>query len=207
MGSIIKILCFGDSLTKGYYSDGHKYCPYSKILETYLKDYYKYIDFQIIEEGKDGECVVDEMEKRLEKILKEKKFDYVILLGGLNDLGDDEMIHNIGKSFKNIYNLLDNNIYIRKFFHITVPFNAFDKFQSEKINKTNLNNYILTKICSNKRFVIDIGNYQKYKFNYLHLDEYFRNIYWDDNLHFTPQGYEMLAKCIFKDFIENIKLN
>jgi lysophospholipase L1-like esterase len=206
MNSIIKILCFGDSLTKGYYLDGHKYCPYSKILEIYLKDYYKHINFQVMEEGKDGECVVDEMEKRLETILKDKNFDYVILLGGLNDLGNDEIIDNIGKSFKNIYNLLDNNIYIKNFLHITVPFNTFDKFQSEKENKTNLNNYILTKNYSNKRFVIDVGNYQKYKFNYLYLDEYYRKKYWDDNLHFTPQGYELLAKCIFTSFIENIKL-
>jgi lysophospholipase L1-like esterase len=203
MDSIIKILCFGDSLTKGYYSNGHKYCPYSKILEVYLKEYYKYNNFQIIEEGKDGECVVDEMENRLENILNENNFDYVILLGGLNDLGSDEKVDNIGKAFKNIYNLLNNNIYIKMFFHITVPFNAFDKFLNEKNNKNYLNNYILTKLYSNKRYVIDISLY----FNYLYLDEYYKKLYWDDGLHFTPDGYELLAKCIFTNFIKNIKLN
>lgn len=46
------------------------------------------------------------MEKRLEETLKTENYDYVILLGGLNDLGNfnvnENTIEKITETFKNI---------------------------------------------------------------------------------------------------------
>ncbi|KAI9302490.1 SGNH hydrolase-type esterase domain-containing protein [Cunninghamella echinulata] len=198
---IIKILCFGDSITKGYYGNG--YCPYSKIVEQWLNESTDQVHFQLVEKGQDGECVV-EMEERFKRALLCEKFDYVILLGGLNDLGCDTPITDIMDSFKVMYNLMDDNANetnVKKFFHITIPFNAFDTFSQEYQNKIKLNNMIL-EFKHVKRIIIDINHES---FNYLCLDECDRKLYWDDHLHYTPKGYEMLAKIIFEKLIENIK--
>ena len=78
---MVNILCIGDSITWGYYLYGSKKHPYSDDLEKYLKEYYKFSDINIKECGVNGERVVNQMEKRLEQILKEEIYDYVILLG------------------------------------------------------------------------------------------------------------------------------
>jgi lysophospholipase L1-like esterase len=196
-----KVLCFGDSLTKGYYSNGFSYLPYSIILSRYFAN----INIQFIEKGVDGQCVIN-MEERLINILNNERYDYVILLGGLNDLGYGVPIDRIIDSFNNIYTVIDNNDSISSFFHITVPYNIFDNDKS--CIKSILNTKIISNIYSKKRYIIDIGNYDKYRFNYLYLDTYHRNLYWDsDGLHFSPLGYEMLAKCIYMCFIENIIIN
>ncbi|CAO3640093.1 unnamed protein product [Cunninghamella echinulata] len=137
--------------------------------------------------------------KKFKRVLRSEKFDYVILLGGLNDLGCDTPIIDTIDSFKIMYDLMDETN-LKKFFHITVPFNAFDTFDQEFQNKIKLNNKIL-ELNHDKRIIIDINHES---FNYLCLDEYYRKLYWDDHLHYTPKGYEMLAKMIFEKLIENI---
>lgn len=207
---MVNILCIGDSITWGYYSYGAKKYPYSYILEKYLKEYYKSSDIKIKECGINGERVVNQMEERLENILKEDTYDYVILLGGLNDLADiminRKKSEDIINSFVNMYKVLNDNIYVKRFFHVTIPYCSVDKHLKYQKVKKEINNEILFELYSNKRYVIDIGNHEKFRFNYLYLDDKKRDEYWDDGLHFTPKGYDLLSQCIFIDFKENILL-
>ena len=41
------------------------------------------------------------------------------------------------------------------------------------------------------------------KIPYSNLDEFERNSLWDDNLHYTPKGYDRIGEEIFNSFIEN----
>jgi lysophospholipase L1-like esterase len=205
---MVNILCIGDSITWGYYLYGSKKYPYSDILEKCLKEYYKFSNIKIKECGINGERVVNQMEERLENILKEDMYDYVILLGGLNDLADiminRKKTEDVINSFVNMYKVLNDNIYVKRFFHVTIPYCSVDKYLEYQKVKKEINDKILFELYSNKRYIIDIGNHEKYRFNYLYLDDKKRDEYWDDGLHFTPKGYELLAQCIFIDFKENI---
>lgn len=205
---MINILCIGDSITWGYYCYGSKKYPYSYDLENHLKEYYTFSDVKIKEYGVNGERVVNEMDKRLENILKEANYEYIILLGGLNDLADiminRKKIEDVINSFKNIYKLLNDNIYVKKFFHKTIPYCSADKHLEYQKIKDEINNKILIELYSNKRCIIDISDHKKYKFNYLYLNDEERDEYWDDGLHFTQKGYKLLADCIFINFKENI---
>lgn len=208
---MINILCIGDSLTWGYYYRGYKKYPYSNDLEKHLKEYYKIENIKLIEKGVNGERVVNNMEKRLKKLLKKNKYSYVILLGGLNDLVDimtcEKNVKDIMISFENMYKLLDNSIYIIKFFHITIPYCKIDDrsecLEYKKV-KEDINNKIITELKSNKRYIIDINNYEKYKINYLCLNNEERKTYWDDELHLNREGYKLLAEYISLSFKENI---
>lgn len=203
---LISVLCFGDSITKGYYCYGCQYHPYSNKLEHYLKEHYGLKDIKITSSGVNGEVVHDQMEKRLKETLAADRFDYVIILGGLNDLAyhdTEEGIDLIVGSFRNMYKLLDDNTHVKKFIHITVPYCKHDTISEYKTCKDDLNNKILG-LHSDKRYTVDLSDHNRYKFNYLLIDEELRKVYWDDNLHFTPDGYDLLAKCVFESFQENI---
>src|SRR6202023_2020467 len=111
---------------------------------------YKFSDINIKECGVNGERVVNQMEKRLEQILKEEIYDYVILLGGLNDLADiminRKKIEDLINSFENIYKILNDNIYVKRFFHVTIPYCNVDKHLEYQKVKKEINNKILFEL-------------------------------------------------------------
>ncbi|KAI8978429.1 SGNH hydrolase-type esterase domain-containing protein [Pilobolus umbonatus] len=204
---MVKILCFGDSITWGYYNFGTGKHPYSLILSEYLNSHYE-ADVEVIESGCNGERVRRDMEDRLSWELSSNEYDYVILLGGLNDIFDVLInrctVLDIMNSFRNMYDVLDRNSRVKKFFHITLPYCRSDNIEKCKTIKDNINTYIKFLLHSTKRYTIDITDHEKYMFNYMHLNEEHRDKYWNDNLHFYPEGYDKLGKCVFEAFTESI---
>jgi len=91
---LIRILCFGDSLTRGLTSNNngnHYHYPYSNALEKYLnkstlQKRSSTRKFIVHSRGIDGEEVRGSMEKRLPRLLKTTHYNWVIILGGANDL-------------------------------------------------------------------------------------------------------------------------
>ena len=84
-----RILCFGDSLTEGYtFQASGQFHPYStklqQLLEAHCHD-----SVEVRMAGVSGEIVVPSMTQRLDRLLKEasQPYDWVIILGGTNDLG------------------------------------------------------------------------------------------------------------------------
>jgi len=73
-----RILCFGDSLTEGYYYFGLKLHPYTNKLSQLLKENGK-TDVQVYNFGVSGEST-EEMERRLPKILAIVYFLLIIII-------------------------------------------------------------------------------------------------------------------------------
>jgi len=88
----LQILCFGDSLTEGYSMFGMKYTPYSETLQTRLDEQLgSEWKVEIETDGVSGELVTAGFRKRMEvlygaKRVRESPFDWVIFLGGTNDI-------------------------------------------------------------------------------------------------------------------------
>lgn len=141
-------------------------------------------------------------------------YDYVILLGGLNDLADiminmkktDDVIN----SFRNIYELLQNNIYIKKFIHITIPYCILDcknNGDNKYLKSKDIINGNICNMYNSKKLILDLRDHENYQLNCLYLNEKQRIFYWDDNIHFTKEGYMLLAKNIYNFFKKEILLN
>jgi len=95
----MKILCFGDSLTHGYYGHGAGEHAYSlKLLELISLDFSEFT-FEIKTSGVPGETTL-QMLARLPLELNSDTFSVVVILGGTNDLpyGDvDNIFSNVQK--------------------------------------------------------------------------------------------------------------
>lgn len=91
----LKILCFGNSLTAGYTAMGYAYYPYADVLELSLARLFPSTKLIIKTSGLPGDRVVgsggmflSRMRNMCEKAISEgAPYDWVIVLGGTNDLG------------------------------------------------------------------------------------------------------------------------
>ncbi|KAF9274182.1 hypothetical protein BGZ68_000890 [Mortierella alpina] len=205
----IRVLCLGDSLTAGCI-DYHITMPYSTCLSQLLKAR-GHSNIVFANAGVNGNTV-PQMQARLETILRQDTFHYLILLGGTNDLGgvniDDltvspeEVAARI--SFQGIYDMLMNAPHLKAFLHLTVPYNVFDRLHPRfKDVKDALNRRILLRDCPKKR-VLDIND-PNLQFNHLLLSDNLRERYWQDALHYTATGYQRMAECIYDDVLSMIQ--
>ena len=87
----LRILCFGDSLTSGYYARGLKYHPYHLVLGRMLREAFPGLQVEISIDGLNG-GMTQNYSWRLRTVYRERgppqdvPFDWVIILGGTNDL-------------------------------------------------------------------------------------------------------------------------
>ncbi|KAG0067483.1 hypothetical protein BGZ93_002946 [Podila epicladia] len=194
----MKVLCIGDSLTAGYIDYDQDHAPYTDHLDRFLDH-----SVTIHNAGVDGETV-PEIEQRLGLLLQDH-YDVVVLLGGTNDLGGiighlpssvtaDTAVSHI--SFAGIYSLIQESQTTRALIQLTVPFNAFDRMDSQgREQKEALNRRIQQMACV-KKIVLDI-NHPSLGFNYFYMTEQARDMYFEDSLHYTAKGYQRLAECVF----------
>ena len=88
--SAIKILCFGDSLTAGYSRYGLSHFPYAEHLKDKLQTAFPSMKVQIDVEGMSGAQVQGQYLGRLSRACLKAKdgfYDWIIVMGGTNDLG------------------------------------------------------------------------------------------------------------------------
>lgn len=81
----LSILCFGDSLTAGWYKYGLEYHPYAKKLHECLQAALPTTDIMIEVDGVPGDLVTSPPGSFLSRIqgrCATKKYDWVIVLGG-----------------------------------------------------------------------------------------------------------------------------
>ena len=91
----LKILCFGNSLTAGFTMMGLASYPYADFIEAYLAPLFPSTKLLIDVSGLPGDRVVgsgsqflNRMQNRCNKAVSEgRPYDWVIVLGGTNDLG------------------------------------------------------------------------------------------------------------------------
>ena len=87
----LRILCFGDSLTAGYSGSGYFHYPYATQVRASLKDSLPSTDSTVDVAGMSGDRVIaGQYLRRLKRQCEnatDKPYDWIIVLGGTNDLG------------------------------------------------------------------------------------------------------------------------
>ncbi|KAN0121772.1 SGNH hydrolase [Hyaloscypha variabilis] len=200
----LRILCFGDSLTEGYTQHGSRFTPYSETLLTALKSNLslsaKY-NIAIDTDGMSGDLVTGSFLGRMEDrynhpLTKHLPYNYVIFLGGTNDLGWGKAPSEISSAIQTITQIPLNHR--AKVLLLTVPeCSAKNKGLDRKRAELNQG------IWEDERegvFTLDLFE----KMPYHSLGEEDRNELWDDGLHFTAAGYAKIGRLVADRLIEII---
>ena len=86
----LRILCFGDSLTAGYTMCGYEHYPYADHLRVGLEHMLCSSQIDVEVAGLSGDQVRGQYLGRIQAkcpITKERRYDWIIIMGGTNDLG------------------------------------------------------------------------------------------------------------------------
>ncbi|KAL8903818.1 MAG: hypothetical protein Q9207_003678 [Kuettlingeria erythrocarpa] len=105
----LRILCFGDSLTAGYSGYGYFHYPYAAQLRKRLKEDMPDTEAMIDVAGLSGDRVIAGQYMRRIKGSCEKAqdvpYDWIMVLGGTNDLGWGESPDHIYEGLKKVWRL------------------------------------------------------------------------------------------------------
>ena len=201
--NIVRILCFGDSLTAGYLNGGSMHIPYSNTLQELIeKEYQQSFKSQVIESGWDGEKLTYSMLTRLTSVLKHNPFDFVIFLGGTNDVGTAQKAQKICEELKKIYNVImvQNKA---KCIALTIPpyGSVLDQHNNGLFGDTRakVNGFIRAQVekpNNNQMILCDL-------YDHIHsLDDGSKQKFFDkDGLHFSEYGYTQMGQLVFKTMV------
>ena len=196
------ILCFGDSLTRGYYAKGDKYHPYSIKLKELLEENDKNTDYEIITEGVNGECAFKEMKTRLPVVLNETyPVDFAIILGGTNDLLTQDCVKDLDlfQEIKDLHEMCHKRGI--KTGVVTIPqifINSTDKMSRKDMSDVwgTVNQKLRVWSYSNNHpkmtILIDLAD----EFTRQNIKDDFSE-YWDDDIHPSPKGYDRIGTIVF----------
>ena len=196
------ILCFGDSLTRGYYAKGDKYHPYSIRLKELLEENDKNTEYEIFTEGVNGECAFKEMKTRLPVVLNETyPVDFAIILGGTNDLLTQDCVKDLDlfQEIKDLHEMCHKRGI--KTGVVTIPqifINSTDKMSRKDMSDVwgTVNQKLRVWSYSNNHpkmtILIDLAD----EFTRQNIKDDFSE-YWDDDIHPSPKGYDRIGKIVF----------
>ncbi|OAA73822.1 Esterase, SGNH hydrolase-type [Cordyceps fumosorosea ARSEF 2679] len=164
----LRILCFGDSLTQGFFSFGMGEHPYSSRLAERLR--------AALPEG---------MNVEIRTSVTARPYDWVITLGGTNDIAMGCHVDDTFKSLRNIWQLaLSRRCNILA---MTVPETHGDFAMIER-KRADLNGRILSYEAENY-YAFDL--HAKIPYKALNYNQ--RQAYWDDGVHLTEEGYDWMG--------------
>lgn len=207
-----KILAFGDSLTHGdtynLTQDPPHVHPYTLRLQELLQGHFKDIDFCVNNVGIYGEFAQKEMTSRIPKVLQDQgPYDLVIILGGTNDLGEMYSLGDERAVFDAIQELhLTSLASGAKTMLLTIPETdyiyenmgkdgtSYVKQQGEEGRL--LINEMLRQFAE-KTTGVTLCDFDK-EHPHTSLSKEDKVKYWDDGLHFTPEGYDRMGEIIFE---------
>lgn len=205
------ILCFGDSLTSGYYNHGHNFHPYSQRLSQLLNS--GRIKYYVKTSGKVREMAHGSMARRLPEVLgNSSRFDWVIILGGTNDVahvknfGDDDSFMNqlisiwkprIVRDIEVLHEIAHR--YGARTVLLTIPETAYEAWPNYKtlwVMRNRLNEDLRDYARRSQGNVVlcDLAN--QLPRHSLSLQA--QSILWNDHLHLTPYGYDKMAEIVYQ---------
>jgi lysophospholipase L1-like esterase len=193
-GPTITILGFGDSLTAGtpgYDPDfgGDERSQYGFwLLESGKSKGQHHVSF--VNQGVPGE-LAQLMHSRLERLLQQKRYDAVIILGGSNDIGWGYPVHVIFKTLTNLWSLARDNG--ARVVACTVP-PIGSVFPDIQVKQGELNGLILRAPKDiEELIVVDLFSVLADSDNLL-LPTFDSG----DGLHLSIQGYRQMGETIWK---------
>lgn len=206
------ILCFGDSLTSGFYNHGHNFHPYSQRLSQLLNSEGR-IKYYVKTSGKVREMAHGSMARRLPEVLgNSSRFDWVIILGGTNDVahvknfGDDDSFMNqlisiwkprIVRDIEVLHEIAHR--YGARTVLLTIPETAYEAWPNYKtlwVMRNRLNEDLRDYARRSQGSVVlcDLAN--QLPRHSLSLQA--QSILWNDHLHLTPYGYDKMAEIVYQ---------
>ncbi|RDA83033.1 hypothetical protein CP532_6886 [Ophiocordyceps camponoti-leonardi (nom. inval.)] len=197
----LRILCFGDSLTSGYSGMGHLPSqPYSRSLSAILRAALPAYAFDVVDDGVPGDCVTGPgFRRRLRQAYDgaANPYNWVIILGGTNDLAYANEAADIFDALEACYNL----VIARggSVLALTVPECATKSSWVDETRRS-LNDKILAHRQKNF-FALDLFS----KIPYHSLQEADRERFWDDGLHLTPDGYDWMGGHVADGLLRILK--
>jgi len=196
-----KIVALGDSLTlgeTGFVFSGEAAVPYPQCLQFFAEEYSRSrqlgVNVEVLNKGVNGDLTSGMLERFPTDVVDERA-DYVIVLGGTNDIGwgldRSQIIHNLAA----MYDAAQNNgigavacsIPSILGFDEAIParldLNRAIKREAEKRNIPFLDLFTATADRRNKRLLED---------------------YSADGLHLNSKGYQRIGKYVFDEWLKPV---
>ncbi|UPK99088.1 hypothetical protein LCI18_010023 [Fusarium solani-melongenae] len=194
----LRILCFGDSLTSGYFAWGMGSHPYALKLEDRLTGAFPDVDFEVVADGQPGDIAsFERFRKRMEAAWRKKTFDWTIILGGTNDIAYAIPPAQIFEALKSIYDIALSKEH--KVLALTVP-ECESKGERGIQSRHELNQMILNNKDTNY-YSFDLHAHIPFH----SLSEADREKYWDDGLHLRDDGYDWMGNHIAGALIDILR--
>ena len=195
--SSLRILCFGASITAGFHKFGLAHHPYALRLEERLKEKFPHADIDIDIDALSGDRIIaGQYFSRLKLRCTGKtkiQYDWIIVQGGGNDLGFGRPPERIYEELKKVWRIaLDSGA---KVLALTVTETA-DRRANMRARYDALNRMILAH-GEERIHAADVCSalpWPKRQEDQKRL--------WDDLLHFTPAGYDVIGDAIAHSVIE-----
>ncbi|KAL8942635.1 MAG: hypothetical protein Q9216_001548 [Gyalolechia sp. 2 TL-2023] len=215
----LRILCFGDSLTSGYSEFGYSHHPYAKQIREKLKEALPDTQATVDVAGQAGDQVIaGQFLKRMKGIcakVKDAPYDWIIVLGGTNDLGWSETADKIYEALglasdsegtptrdrlmllsEKVWKVaLDTGANVLALSVLEAEYTSGDIVQRRK----ELNNLIAYH-QEDRLYSLDLCA----AVPYFTMNDVTRETIWDDGLHLTAKGYEMMGNVIATKLLELI---
>ena len=190
------VLCFGDSLTEGWYAYGSKRHAYALRLEKLLAAHGA---FACVELGLAGECTPD-MLVRLRDLHKAcpTRFRFAVLLGGTNDLGSPNADPaRIAGNLASMCDVAHEGFGAERVFVMTIPETMYDHDRDDELLRgATATNALLEALPADRPFVEVVP--LRRKMPYEGLAEAERKLLWDDGLHWTAAGSDRVGEIVFE---------
>ncbi|KAL8958807.1 MAG: hypothetical protein Q9193_004205 [Seirophora villosa] len=198
----LRILCFGDSLTAGYSGYGYFHYPYATHIRKKLKEELPDTDAVVDVSGLSGDRVIaGQFLARIKAVSEKAKhtpYDWIIILGGTNDLGWSERPDNIYESLKQVWTVaLDSGANVL----------ALNVLEGEHTSGD--------IVPRRKQLNALIAGHEEHRLYYMDLcaavpfftmNDTMRAMMWDDGLHLTMDGYEMMGNAIAAKLLELLQV-
>ena len=200
------VLCFGDSLTAGYWAGGHEFYPYANTLRQLLGDSVL-VDFvglsgwtttQMVESLDSTECVdvCQRSWKGLRAKLGERAFSHCVILAGTNDLSRCtacEIMQNVVALSRAA------SASFCKPFVMTVPELAVEKdFHSIAATRSDLNRLLLQADGASLSNGQTLSTIDLAPLLPMQNTKRAQAVWEPDGLHLRPAGYDIIADTVAK---------
>ncbi|KAL2070862.1 hypothetical protein VTL71DRAFT_13888 [Oculimacula yallundae] len=197
----LRVLCFGDSLTAGHTQGGSLFHPYGIALEASLKETLPTWNISTDIQGLGGDQVVSppgvffpRMDKLYTTSHPQNPYDWAIILGGTNDLNQNRLPQDIFPALERVWAIpLSNNT---KVLALTITdCGACMPVVPER--RAEVNQRILEHREKNF-YTYDLHTAVPYH----NMTDERRKEIWDDTLHFTIKGYDLIGKLLADRIVE-----